>query len=204
MADDGTDQENLTNRPSIDREPNWWVGTGRIAYVSNRGRLGAPGDTDLDIWDISPGGISGFVTDEPGDEVAPAYSPDGNWIVYEKVGADREIYVARSSGLDPVNITNAPTNERAPDWKAVTGTNNPHIRPRGATPLRASLVLAYPAMHFAEPDPRAAAGVPVMCVAGAKLGQRQRRQPAAGPKRRGGEHDGLHPVRRHDRSPRPT
>ena len=116
---------------------------GRIAYVSNRG-LGSPGDSDLDIWDISPGGISGFVTDEPGDEVAPAYSPDGNWIVYEKVGADREIYVARSSGQDSVNITNAATNERAPDWKAVPNTNFAYPRPKGATPMRVSLVVAYP------------------------------------------------------------
>ena len=117
---------------------------------------------------------------------------------------DREIYVARSSGQDSVNITNAATNERAPHWKAVPNTNFAYPRPKGATPIRVPLVVAYPQCTSPNRTHGPPLAFPVMCAAGAKLGQRQRRQPAAVPKRRGGEHDGLHPLRRHDRSPWPT
>ena len=37
-----------------------------------------------------------------------------------------------------------------------------HPRPKGATPLRGSLVPAFNAVHGTEPDARAAAGVPVV------------------------------------------
>ena len=40
--------------------------------------------------------------------------------------------------------------------------NATHPRPKGATPLRASLVPAYNACGGAEPHARAAAGVPVV------------------------------------------
>ena len=146
MYDDGSDQTNLTANSAADSEASWWLPAGstrRLAFVSDRGL--APGDSDLDIWEMSGDGLGvSSITDDPVDEVAPAWSPDGERIAYERVGNDREIYVADRSGLNPANITNAATNERAPDWKAVLFSNPPYIRPKGATPLRASLVLAYP------------------------------------------------------------
>lgn len=146
MYGDGGDQTNLTAHPAADSEPSWWLDTGnaaRIAFVSDRGL--APGDSDLDIWDMGSNGFApSSITDDPVDEVAPAWSPDGNRIAYERVGTDREIYAAQASGNDALNLTNATTNERAPDWRAVTPSNFPYPRPKGATPVRASLVVAYP------------------------------------------------------------
>ncbi len=40
--------------------------------------------------------------------------------------------------------------------------NASHPRPKGATPLRVSMVPAFAQVHRTEPDARAAAGVPVL------------------------------------------
>ena len=116
----------------------------RIAYVSNRG-LGSPGDigprhlghqSRRDQRDSSP--TSRETRSHRHIRPMETGSSTRRW---EPI---REIYVARSSGQDPVNITNAATNERAPDWKAAPNTNFAYPRPKGATPMRVPLVVAYP------------------------------------------------------------
>jgi TolB protein len=136
MHEDGTGPFNLTQNSATDREPAWRDAL--IAFSTDRGS--PPGAPDFDIWDQHvQSSFGGVVVDSPLDEVAPAGSPDGSRIAYERDDGNREIYVTNPGA----NVTNAATNERAPDWKPEPPVSDGHARPRGATPLRVSLAPAF-------------------------------------------------------------
>ena len=60
------------------------------------------------------------------------------------------------SGARHVTCTSGATN--ALDWQPIPF--NAYPRPKGASPVRVSLVTAYDAVHGAEPHPRPAARLP--------------------------------------------
>jgi hypothetical protein len=87
----------------------------------------------------------GFATDfVPGDG---AFSPDGSKIVLSGCintssgCAPRDLWVTNADGTGHVDITNTPNvDESLVDWQPIPAT---YVRPRGASPLLASLVPAY-------------------------------------------------------------
>jgi hypothetical protein len=140
MGEDGSGPSNYTVSSGADREPSWRVsgGSSEIAFASNRGS--PPGDPDFDIL---TGRLASPIATGPTDEVAPAFSPDGHRIAFERDEGNREIYVVTlDSSSSPINVTNAATNERSPDWRPEAGSF-PQVRPRGATPLRVPLAPAF-------------------------------------------------------------
>ncbi len=60
------------------------------------------------------------VTDTPGDEGYPTWSPDGKWIAFVGFdGHDSEIYAVRVDGTDLRQITDNDSNEYEPSWSPV-------------------------------------------------------------------------------------
>jgi Tol biopolymer transport system component len=86
------------------------AGKGRIAFASNRGN-----------WDIyvinTDGSALTRLTDHPGGDFYPSWSPDGRHIAFGAVrqGND-EIYVMNSDGSGQTNLTNNPASDQEPAW----------------------------------------------------------------------------------------
>jgi Tol biopolymer transport system component len=89
MNADGTDVINLTSNPAYDAFPAFSPLNNQIAFASNR-----EGDLDektgmrtFEIYtlNINPDGSPGElrrITDSPGQDCHPYYSPDGKWLIY--------------------------------------------------------------------------------------------------------------------------
>ena len=125
---DGTNRLNLTSSPDeIDQDPNWSPDGARIAW----GTEFAP-----DIWAMDRNGSNKTnLTNDVDDDGQPAYSPDGKKIVFLSSRNPFGLYVMNSTGGVATSLT---TGEN-PDWQPIP-INYP--RPRGASPLRISLVPA--------------------------------------------------------------
>jgi Tol biopolymer transport system component len=80
---------------------------------------------------VRAGGLSSFSS-------APAWSPDGNRIAFtlnEPYYGPANVYVMNSDGTGATNLTSG----SGPSWQPIPQS---YVRPRGATPLRVSLVPA--------------------------------------------------------------
>lgn len=84
----------------------------RLAYVK-----GNVGNTDIYVADAD-GRNALCVACRSCDEAEPAWSPDGDWIVYQSnCEGSYDIWKVNSSGGTPIRLTtNAATDEREPDW----------------------------------------------------------------------------------------
>jgi Tol biopolymer transport system component len=132
MNADGSGQTNITNNAAHDVSPNWSPDGTRIAFGSSRD------DPRFDIYTMNADG-SGVtrVTNNAVDHAEPAWSPDGTKIAFE---SSSEIYTMNADGSAVTRLTNNDAGDGEPDWQpAFSG----YPRPKGATPLRASLVVAY-------------------------------------------------------------
>jgi WD40-like Beta Propeller Repeat len=76
----------------------------------------------------------------------PAWSPDGSSIAFARnSGSDFDLYTMRVEGTDVTPIAAGPGDQDTPTWQPVPPqTETGYARPKGATPLRVSLVRAYP------------------------------------------------------------
>jgi Tol biopolymer transport system component len=84
---------------------------GKIAYSAYDG-------TNEAIYTIDPGGGGRFkVTDKPGYDRNPAYSPSGQTIAYEGYdGNDSEIYTIDVRGGETFKVTDNDSNDSQPDY----------------------------------------------------------------------------------------
>ena len=92
------------------------------------------------------GGAPTLLTDTPNFlEQDPTWSPDGTKITFGgkvfHAGADYDIYTIDSDGGNLTQLTSSPGDDTDPAWQRVGVTG--YVHPRGATPIRASLVPAY-------------------------------------------------------------
>lgn len=113
---DGNNQRRLTLDRGEERLPDWQPGGELIIFEAS--------GSGLDIWQIMSDG-TGLLNltedflrqDFASNEFDPAWSADGNFIVFESdMGADYEIFRMNASGGDVVNLTNATGNDYGPDW----------------------------------------------------------------------------------------
>jgi len=57
------------------------------------------------------------VSDPPGWQVEPAWSPDGEWIAYRSIrDGNHEIYIVKPDGTSDTNLTNSPATDLEPTW----------------------------------------------------------------------------------------
>ena len=120
-----------------------WSPDGSKIAVS--GPCDNPCGSGYDIWVVEANG-SGTptnLTNSVDDETHPAWSPDSTKITFASKptpSGDFEIYVMNANGSGRVQLTNNTTGDLFPSWQPV---QRPHVRPKGASPLRLSLVPAY-------------------------------------------------------------
>ncbi|HEV2802941.1 MAG TPA: DUF4394 domain-containing protein [Pyrinomonadaceae bacterium] len=101
-AKDGEDAEASNHTP----EPR-----GKIAFASDR-------DGNFEIYVMNPDGSGQIrLTNDPGEDVQPAWSPDGSKIAFvsNRAGSN-DIYIMNADGSNLFRLINNPANERSPTW----------------------------------------------------------------------------------------
>ena len=125
---DGSDLRQVTDIPGISEYPTWSPDSGRIAFHCTFGRRLSTGSGDFEICLVNFDGTELIqLTDTPGSNKLPAWSPDGTRLAfesdregwptlpdYEPLGydpgdfGDSEIYLMNIDGSGQINLTNNP------------------------------------------------------------------------------------------------
>lgn len=123
MNADGSDPQPLTTRASsADYSPAWSPDGSQMAFVSNRS-----GNADIYVVDTSCIGNSDtcdqaavdITSSNQGDDVDPAWRPDGEQLVFASVreGAkSADLYLMDPDGNNVLQITQTDGDERFPSW----------------------------------------------------------------------------------------
>ena len=141
MNPDGTGETQVTIGGTA---PAWSPDGSKIAFESCI-HDGCHETSTTEIYTMNADGSSQTrLTDAPGDDVRPAWSPDGTKIAFStrRHGNIDEIYTMNADGSSQTRLTNNTFFHSSPDWQPVAVPGG-YARPKGATPLRVSLVPAY-------------------------------------------------------------
>jgi Tol biopolymer transport system component len=94
--------------PELEGEPAQCEG--RIAFA---GRV--DGDWDVIVVNADGSGLVN-VTHGGGADRAPACSPDGTRIAFERRAGNKDLYIASADGSELLRLTDLPSTEFAPTW----------------------------------------------------------------------------------------
>jgi WD40-like Beta Propeller Repeat len=153
---DGTGQVRLTNgsgsegayQEAVDDDiqslPSWSPDGTRIAFASTRDdpNPGTCSPCRSEIYVVKRDGTGlQRLTNTGGQNIKPVWSPDGTKIAFQtNRDGNQEIYSMNPDGSGQTNLTNNPADDVLFDWLSVPQT---YARPKGATPFKTYLVVAY-------------------------------------------------------------
>jgi dipeptidyl aminopeptidase/acylaminoacyl peptidase len=136
MNADGTGQTNLTNNTATDSGADWSPDGQKIAFASRR-------DGNAEIYVMNADGTNPTrLTTNSTSDFSPAWSPDGQKLAFRtnRDGNGYEVYVINAVGTGQTRLTNNSWLDTDPDWQPVASG---YPRPTAATPVKASLAVAY-------------------------------------------------------------
>ncbi len=117
----GSDVQRLTETPAAEENPTWSPAWTRLAFQSNR-----PGNWDIftmraDCASLGPDSVERCdlrqLTDDPADDLLPAWSPDGRTIAFVSTrDGNPEIYVMDGDGGNQRRLTFSSTGDWRPAW----------------------------------------------------------------------------------------
>jgi hypothetical protein len=135
MNPDGTAQTNLTNNTAFDEFPNWDSRGAHIFYDTDT-------DGHFDIWSMDAIGnvYSSVGSANPDFAASPSPASVNRYAYSSTRSGNTDIYKLNLSNFSDTRLTTATGADEYPDWQPVVHN---YARPRGAGPLRISLVPAY-------------------------------------------------------------
>jgi Tol biopolymer transport system component/predicted Ser/Thr protein kinase len=129
MNPDGSQPKQITFGPGDKHQPRWSPDGKRILYVAPGGRDDLGNDLGQDIWIINVDGTQNEdVTHQAGDDVDPAWSPDGQLIAFtsNRINKLDQVFLMNSDCLNgepnacwsvkPTNISAGFAVESSPAW----------------------------------------------------------------------------------------
>jgi Tol biopolymer transport system component len=120
VGSDGSGLQQLTSGSAIDAFPSWSPNGTTIAFSRGTSAMVFGGSDDSEIWTVPASGAAPTrLTNSPGEDSAPAWSPDGTRIAYAHDGT---IQIMRADGSDTETLdismprSTDSTGAFAPSW----------------------------------------------------------------------------------------
>jgi Tol biopolymer transport system component len=135
---DGTDQRRLCCEGDFGDafSPDWAPDGTKLAFQEFVCDPGC-GEMRIDTIHSDGTGLAPLHTSAGG----PAWAPDGSRIVFDNTAdGDGEIYLMNPDGTGDVRLTDNTVTDQQPDWQPIPAG---YARPKGATPFKTYLVVAY-------------------------------------------------------------
>jgi hypothetical protein len=138
----GTGETRITDNSAMgerDVVPDWSPDGTKLVFSGFGG-----GGSDADIYEMNADGTGkAHITSGTSYDTYPAWSPDGTKIAFtRRLPSDTlntDIYVMDADGSGQMQVTSFAYGDLEPDWQPL----QTYPRPKGASPLRISLVPAY-------------------------------------------------------------
>jgi dipeptidyl aminopeptidase/acylaminoacyl peptidase len=178
MDADGTNVRQLTSNADFDSAPSWSPDGKRILFERAPAGTFTPGTEaqEKDVYVMRADGTDvRRLTDSPGLDEGPEFSPDGTKIAFSSArDRQQEIYVMDADGSNPRRLTDNPARDESPDWQGLPFDGRGHracgddsLASGGASSVLAMRIPCHVALRIARRWSEAAnAGTPPTRIRG--------------------------------------